>query len=164
MATFKLSAGAEIDLLTKPELDDALQSEALAQVQERARGIKPMRFVGRSGLALTATTAVVIPYTPSQGYVWAVRLVATSFSGTAANLRAWITSDANITSLPVPNNMIPIGSTGNSSLSVALQFSGTQVLMYGGEYIVLNVSTTPTLDNYVLAVVETPAELLWKLV
>lgn len=163
MAKFKIGANAEIDLLTKGELDDSLADSAKGEWQERARGVKVMRFTAPVQASLTATAIYVIPYTPAQGYSWALRLVGATFSA-AFNLRAWVTSDPSVTSLPTPNNMMPLGVTGGSALAVTLPFSGTQMVLNGGDFVVMSASGSVTLNSYVLTAVEVPTELLWKLV
>lgn len=162
MAKFKLSAGADIEMLTKDELDQSLSDSAVAEWTERGRGVKVLRFTAPVGASLTATAVYVIPYTPAQGYSWALRLVGATFS-TAFNLRVWITSDPSIAALPTPNNLMALGVTGGSALSTALTFSGTQAVLNGGDCVVMSASGNVTLNSYLLTAVEVPTELLWKL-
>lgn len=80
MAIFKLSAGAEIDLLTKDEVDSALRDAEERELVALA-GIKPFRFQMFASVASSAVT-IGDPSTgnvggvltaPEQGFVWVVK-------------------------------------------------------------------------------------------
>jgi hypothetical protein len=81
MAKFRIGANAEIDLLTKDELDTSLTSalaEADAAQEARLRGLKriplPMIYGTASGGVLNMGGASTTPIaTPRAGYVWSVR-------------------------------------------------------------------------------------------
>jgi hypothetical protein len=77
MAQFTLKAGATIDLLTKPELRDALTELDAMQVA-RLKGIKAVRLPLVTGKAVASALTMGGDagqqlVTPESGYVWSVR-------------------------------------------------------------------------------------------
>ena len=77
MAKFRLQAGAEFDLLTKPELDDALKTWDEMQVA-RLRAITDIRLpliMGKAAggaLTLGGDSGQQL-VTPESGYIWSIR-------------------------------------------------------------------------------------------
>jgi hypothetical protein len=88
MAKLRFDVGAEADILSPDEHKKHLMSLVVAEVYERARGVKPIRFTAQGTVA---STAVVIPggavtgeqyygsvpaIGPGDGYVWAIQRIA----------------------------------------------------------------------------------------
>lgn len=160
MAEFKLSAGATLDLLTKPELDQSLAHEWDKALAERARGVKPMRYTGQPQFAIGTTTAFTVPYTPDSGYVWNLRSIACTLS-TAANALFNLGTDTH-TGIPTPNTLIPVGGSSPSALVTGESWGKGQYFIYPGEFIVISASASATLESYIMQVINVPAELAWK--
>lgn len=83
MAKFKLQAGAELDLLTKGEISEAL-SDAQAREDARLAGVKPLRFM-LTGVPAGGAITLGDPSTgnpggqivgPEQGYVQTISHIA----------------------------------------------------------------------------------------
>lgn len=80
MARVKLDFGAEVDFLTKGELDESLTASRQAEI-EQLRGKKPLRFMEQATPASSAVTigdpgtanAGAVLIDPGQGYVWSLR-------------------------------------------------------------------------------------------
>lgn len=155
MATYKLSAGASIDVLTKGELDQSLQSQFVAEWTERGRGIKVMRI---QGVTTTINTTVAFPIQgPEQGYSWALRSIGLSPSSAQA-IRVWIAPDNSTT--PPATGLIEFMASASFMTST---WSNVQAVIHGGEWIALTASGACTTD-YIIYAVEVPTQLLWKLV
>lgn len=137
MARFKLSAGAEIDLMTQAEMYDALHQYHQDTVLERARGVKWMRLPTLSGTLSgtypTATAKLGGPGLcgPQPGYAWALRRIsatglsaATSASTATSDATGSITSGAG--SAALANG---VSATGFSlGFSAAPSAAGTAIL------------------------------------
>ncbi|HEY2089896.1 MAG TPA: hypothetical protein VGH54_28230 [Mycobacterium sp.] len=86
MARVKLELGAELDMLTKPELDESL-TEAAKLVREQVRGVKYRRLPQLAGIAsggvldiggdanAGGTSWNGQPVGPDQGWAWEIRLL-----------------------------------------------------------------------------------------
>lgn len=161
MAKVKLDFQAEVDLLNEHELKGALDEHAIDAAIERGRGIKIMRFSAAAQASVTSNTgSYTIPATPDSGYVWNLRTVGATVNP-AATIRFWIGTDLN-TGIPSPNTLMPLGQSGSAQPAV-LNFGSGQMFMKEGEYIVISASAGITLNTYLVWVVQTPAELAWKL-
>lgn len=77
---FKINAGAEIDVITKGEMDDALKNFGTSWVQELARGDRYRDIRGAGTITATAVSIGGdrddVNLGPSQGYVWSVKRLA----------------------------------------------------------------------------------------
>ena len=153
MAKFRLSAGAEIDMLTKDELDQSLGSYFAEQETARGSGIKVMRI---QGVTTSIGTGVAFPIAgPEQGYAWALRSAGFSPS-TSAAIRVWIGDN---TATPPATGMVGFMPAANFG---TIAWSSVQAVLYGGEYLQLSAGATCTTD-FIIYAVEVPAQLLWKL-
>jgi hypothetical protein len=157
MAKFKLSAGAELDLLTKGELDTSLLDQSVREWAERGRGVKVIRRQGSTG-PISLTTGFAIQG-PEQGYTWALRLLGLSLSA-AQTIQAWTAGDNS--PAPPANGNGPLGSMPSASFG-SITWSNVQGLLEGGEFLTLSAGGACTVQ-YTLIAVQVPAQLLWKLV
>jgi hypothetical protein len=155
MAKVRLSAGAEIDLLTKGELDDSLKDAADAEWTARARGIKPIRVMGNTG-SLSSTTVFAVAG-PQQGYIWALRGLGLILSG-AQTAQAYVTGD-NGTTLP-KNGLVASFASGTNLYT---DWSGVQAYLNGGEYLAIGAGGSVS-AAFILYALEVPAELTWKVI
>lgn len=165
MAEFKLSAGATVDLLTKPELDASLKAGSDAEWAQRARGIKRLRFRIFPGAALSTSAGYVYNVTPNQGYVWSLRLIAVSLSaGVAVNANFYLGTDTN-SGLTSTTGLIPLAGTSQTGAAggvVSATWGKGGAWVDPGEFPVVWASGTATLAAVYMTVVETPQELAWK--
>lgn len=165
MAKFKLAAGADLELLTKDEVREAVHDVHRGDWVERARGIKffersqaPANQVGVSP-AISATAAYPIPHTPNEGYVWALRGLYATVSAAAS-----LVFTKGDTGSTAPTNLPLGGSSGAASTNPWDNWSNVQAVLRSGQYVVVSASASVSLLNYLLVAVEVPAELIWKLV
>lgn len=86
MAKFKLSAGAEMDVITKKEMAEVMDTMTRTWMAEVTRGIKHRRFQARASItggAVTIGSSVDNDLGPANGLYWAVKAV--SVTGLAVN-------------------------------------------------------------------------------
>lgn len=162
MAKFRLSAGAELDMLTKDELDDSLQSQWDREWTARGRGIKYVRLPVLTGTLTgtypTSTTSLDNTCGPDQGYAWAIRRVAAAGLGTSDQLYIFRNSVRAATLLTVL-----VGTGTNADV----ELSGVQMVLMPGDKLIAAPGATFTASGTITVsgeAVEVPAELLWKLV
>jgi hypothetical protein len=155
MAQFTLKAGASIDVLTKPELDDSLKASWEAEMAARGRGMKYLEAAQAANANMV--TGFVIPATPQSGYLWALRTVGFISS---AGVVAFISKTADPAGVaPYPK---PFGRDTSSTIH-AFQFSGVQFLLRAGEFAAISSTAAANCTNWNLAYCEVPEELAWKL-
>lgn len=181
----KLDVGAEIDTLTKDELDDTLDKYAKAseaRERERLRGVKYIRApriqgtVGNgtigsysgipSGTGIQATIGGP-PWGPQQGYAWSIRRIAV---GGLANVNA--TNSDTVGIYRNDNTSPPIAVINASTPHVTFPTLGA--VLFGGDSIVIGHVGSQVASNnfgtlastYIRAdfdCIEVPTELLGKL-
>lgn len=79
MATAKLRAGEEIDVLTAPELEKHLNAQTREYFQEQARGVSTFHIQDSatvSGAAVTFPPSGSVGYGPDPGFAWAITRLA----------------------------------------------------------------------------------------
>lgn len=160
MAKFRLAANAELDLLTKEELDGSLREAAVSEWNERGRGIKRLRLIQRPNTALSTTAGFVLNATPNQGYTWNLRFVAASLSA-AQTTQFYLGSDTN-TGLTSTTGLAPLANAPSAVVGSA-SWGGGQVWIDPGDYLAVWAGGTATLQGIHVVVIEAPAELAWKL-
>jgi len=160
MAKVRLAANAELDLLNRQELGDALHESANREWGERARGMKRLRLRVYPGAALTTTAGWVANWTPAQGYAWNLRFIAASLSA-AQTTQFYLGRDTN-TGLTATAGLDPLDSVASAVIGEASWGSG-QVWMDPGDYLVIWAGSTATLQAVHVTAIEVPAELAWKL-
>lgn len=163
MPKVSLKAGAEIDVLSKDELNDSLMHYFSAQQVARLRGIKHMRLpellTGKaSGSAISLGVEKGQPAVgPELGYVWSIsRLVVTGLQ-----------SGATPDTVNIYKNSAsgPIFWTFDGN-HFGATFGKLQLTLYGGETLALaNSGTFNSTSQITLSgeVIEVPAELAGKL-
>lgn len=158
----ELRAGAKLDLLSpaehKAHLDETLPGGWEGEQSARGRGIKSINIRAQAlgAPAVNVNQAFVFPHTPNSGYLWALRLIAVSLSA-GQNTRFWY-GDTGSTG-PTPS---PLGFCAAQPVPF-IQYSGLQVPLRAGEYIVLTAAAASTVLGYTLTFLEAPEELAWKL-
>lgn len=158
MAQFSLKAGASIDLLTKPELDDALSTAWHDEMTARGWGMKYLEAAANfNGATISANVGVIIPETPNAGYIWALRTVG-FITPTAAIAVVSKVADQQNTS---PTFGKPLARDTSNTVH-AFQFSGVQAVLKAGEFVALNTAGASTIGAWVLTMIEVPEELAWK--
>ena len=159
----KLSAGAEIDLMTQAEMYDALRRNHADTVLERARGVKWMRLPRLSGTLSgtypTSTTKLGGPGQcgPQPGYAWALRrLAAINLSASTDQLYAYRNE---VTDAQFIATLVGLGATNYVSFTnvQAVLFSGDQLIIAPGATFAATGTITVTGEA-----VEVPAQMLWK--
>jgi hypothetical protein len=160
MARVKIQAGAEFDILNKDELDRSLKDNAKDEWGERARGMKRLRFIQRPGASLTTSAGWILNATPNQGYTWNLRFVSAALSA-AQTVQFYLGSDTN-TGLTVTSGLAPLVNAASAVIGTGAWGSG-QVWIDPDDYLVIWAGGTATLNAVHVVVIETPAELAWKL-
>lgn len=153
MPKIKLHAGAEIDLLSKDELDQSLGQHFARTQTARGWGVKPIRKQAATTTIGTATAFAI--QGPEQGYLWSLRLLGMSLSS-AQSVQAWRAGDNGTT---VPANGL-LGNMASASFG-SLTWSKGQALLTGGEWLALSAGGN-TIVSYLLVAVEVPEQLAWK--
>lgn len=176
MSKVRLDIGAEVDFLTKGELDDSLEKQderrAKAAERERLSGVKYFRLPRL--FATPASGTVVLGqawsangtsqvYTdqicgPNQGYVWSIRRISVTGLGTGNSPDLLNIYRNDITFDPVWQL------NGNS---FAYTFSRGELMLLPGEKLVASSLGSMTATTQVVLsgeAVEVPAELIGKLV
>jgi hypothetical protein len=161
MAKFKLSAGAEIDLLTQGELAEALGQADQIQLA-RLNAIKHMRIpqlltgkAAAGALALGESSGQVVG--PRSGYIWSVRRLV------VAGLTSGATPDVVNLFIGGPSGQLVWQFNGNN---FGYTFGRLELTLYGGETLALaNVGTITATGQITLSgeLLETPAQLIGRL-
>lgn len=145
---FTFDFGAEVDILTKDELDQSL-NRVPELLRKYAEGLKAVRFAG----VLSSTAGGVLPG-PRQGYTWMVTLVSVEASA-AATVTVALGEDGTY-AMASPVTLAAAG-------PAVFSWSSRQVILRPGE--VLQVAASAgTLGRYLIAGVEAKAEQVFKLV
>jgi hypothetical protein len=159
MAKFRLSANAEVDLLTREEVKGVL-NDWDAEQAARGRAVKALRFTGVLGaVGVGVPPGPAVPQSPASGYIWSLRNFAVL--GTASGTwRAYTVTDTS-------GNYQPSGQgiTGfiPAAIGAMFQWGAGQAWLYNGEYLSIGNSVAQTQVGYTLQVLEAPAEMAWKL-
>ena len=170
------SAMAEVDLLTREELDESLNSQLSAAVRMRFLGIDSVRFPRIVTQAAGTTTNLFAnpgesPCGPSSGDVWMLRhlLVASSvLSDTAKYVIYRGSSPTDATNGYGPLQLLEGfigGATPGLSVNVGWYPGNKAVLIQPGEQIYAQILTSTAGNTYVLSgeVTRIPAEMKGKI-
>lgn len=131
---FKITAGAEIDVLTKPELDSVLRSWG----EEFVRG-RRYRKLSASGTVTAAGTVSIGgedasgAMGPDAGFVWSVKRLIVSGFANGNLLTLWINEAS-------PSTLIESGITGTTvdpTRAQALRWGSNQLVMEAGERLLI---------------------------
>lgn len=162
MAKFRLAANAEVDLLTRQELDESLQSQQDTWQAAALRGIKWMRLpevlTGRAAsgkLTLGETTGQQAG--PAQGYIWSLRRLIVN------GLTSGATPDVVNLYRGTPAGQPLWQFNGNN---FGYTFGRLELVLQGGETLALaSAGTFAATGQITLSgeLLEVPAELLGKL-
>jgi len=161
MPAVTIQGGMRVEIPNQDEIRGVVRDTWDERDRNLSRGLKNLRFLGvpPSGAPQIGTTGSFnIPYGPSPGYIWSVRLVAAQLS-TAASLRGGLGYGEGDTTVP----LISVVNTGTTTYPVQT-FSAGQFFLNYGETLALFASATATLVSYGLFVVESPAERLGALI
>ena len=164
MPKVKLHAGAEIDVLNKHELHQTLQ----AWMVEAVKGIRPRRLAAVATIASNAFTMggeqdsnINNILGPEAGYLWMVRRIAITGPTLASDVTNVYIGRQD------PQNLVYPALTGLSSSTGYKSFSRDELVVNGGESLVIastgSVAATGTV-TVTLGVTEIPVGLLWKIV
>lgn len=162
---FKIQAGAELDLLTKGEMSEALETFRQAWVTEIARGDRYRRFSGQAAISAGSFTIGGpdggpdrADFGPRDGYVWSVKRLAvalgdgTPLDPTMENLAIYINevSPANLVH-PVFVDYQPFGSD--------------ELVLYPGDELVIAGSSLSSTGYLTVTgqAREIPMQLAWRL-
>jgi len=163
MAQFSLKAGASIDVLTKPELDDSLKGAWQEEMTARGRGMKMLRFAGGVNFTSAAgPTGWVVGtpagLTPSAGYIWNLRALGLVFgAGSACNVFVGDTGSTVATSHLVDHD-------GSAATFHTFHWGSGQEWLRAGEYLLaVPGAAAIAITGFKLGLVEVPEELAWKL-
>lgn len=159
MAKVKLSAGAELDLLTQGEVDDSLMRALNLQEYARGQDVKVLRAQGTTG-TVTATAGAVVDG-PNPGYAWALRGAYFNLA-TASNVRLWIIGDNN-TAVAGAGLLQGVVAATSSATFNSVTWSGVQAVLHGGENLLISTAGSVASIGYTFYYVEVPEQLLWKL-
>jgi hypothetical protein len=140
VAKYKLDLGMTVDLLTKDEVDQALE-QAMSSWRQRAAGTD---YVTRIALGVDAADYTIEG--PQQGYAWSVKMVAAALSA-AAILTAWW--DAQMT--------LPAAPPAASAASAQISWGSDSLVLKPGRNLYLSTSTG-TITSVLVAAWQIPAE------
>lgn len=160
MAKFKLSAGSEIDLLDKKELDATLKAWFLDTI----KGARPIRFTGQGTIAANAVTVdannINNKLGPDVGYFWIVNRVAISGLVVTTDPTSIYINNASPLSLVRPL-------TGMAASTGYVEFNkGVLTLSPGDTLVVASTASIASTGTVTVSgsAVEIPSSLLWKLI
>lgn len=136
---FKIAAGAEIDLLTKPELDAALRSWG----EEYIRGRRYRKINAQGTVAADGTVSIggasdpAGMMGPDEGFVWSVKRLI--FSGIADGkfLDLWLNE-------PSASTLVESGITGTTldpTRTQAVRWGSNQLVLQAGERLLVTGSS-----------------------
>lgn len=163
MAKVKLDFGAELDVLTKGELDQSLAGQPDALVRSWTRGIKHIRLPRLRGQASggALTLGIEQPQSgPDMGFAWSIqRLTVTGLTTGAGS------------GTPDIINLLRSGTGGDllwqlNGDNLAYTFGKGQITLYGGDTLVaVSVGTFAATGVITLSgeAWEVPAEMMGKL-
>lgn len=160
----KLTAGAEIDFLTRGELHDELASVTgplISYLTEMQRGVKPLRFsavgqVANSGILIGDSNSPTDQISPKAGYVWAVTRLTIGGIASTENVGVYI-------------NAVGQGNIIDTMPGQTLRrFGGNSLILLPEDRLIISATSgiaEPAGTNvYALgAALEVPREMAWKL-
>lgn len=168
----QLTGGAYIDMLTKPELEEALGHHFDQVTMEAVRGIKMLRIpivtATAQGASFTlAAAAGSNPPGPDQGYIWRITriMVASNVLADTAKYVLYVGSDTSGTG---PTHLIDAiigGATPGQNVNVAFRPGNKAEWMFPGEQVYAGITGATVGNSYVLTgiAVEVPAEMVGKI-
>lgn len=130
MATTKLRAGEEIDVLTAPELEKHLDRQTKDWFQEQARGVSTFHIQDSavvSGAAVTFPPSGSIGYGPDPGFAWAVTRLTVGNLGTNDVIKVFWDTTA-------PGNFV----AQITAAAPALFIGNKNLILRGGKRLVLS--------------------------
>lgn len=156
----KLTAGAEIDFLTRDEIKTEL-SPILAYLTEMQRGVKPLRFnasaqVAGGGILIGDSGSPSDQISPKAGYIWAVTRLTIGGIATNENVGVYI-------------NAVGQGNIVDTVPGQTLRrFGGNSLILLPEDRLIISATSgiaEPAGTNvYALgAALEVPREMAWKL-
>jgi hypothetical protein len=156
MAHFKITANADIDLLTKEEVAEVLSG----WMAEIARGVRFRNFSGQTVLAggvYTIGLSGQDPIGPREGFLWSVVRISVSGAGVAAaGTDLYSVFDSEVS----PSKLVASGLTRGKEWN-----TGGFVLDGGSQLVVSGVGTGTAGAPVVVAgqAIEIPVQLAWRL-
>lgn len=157
MPKAKLSAGAEIETISKSEMHEALHAANKSWFQEIARGDTYRRVSSDDTIAAGAITIGGADQReligPKEGFVWSVKRITYKLSVGTERLGLYINDQSN-------RNAV------NEALPFYYGFGSDELVLYGGESLLLTNTTALTSVGQVVVsmqVRELPQQLAWRL-
>lgn len=155
MAKVKIQAGAEIDMLTKGELDDSNKHQHDAFFRELAHGKKYLRLGAVIGTPAAGALTMPAGSGPNQGFVWAIQRL--TVGGLAANDQLGVYR--NTTDVW---NLLGVMGAGTAS---TFHVGGKGLILLGGESLIfsgtgLAAAAAVTVNG---ELIEAPATEIWKI-
>lgn len=154
MAEFEIKAGAKLDVLTKPELDDAITTGYRSWIQELGRGKKPRRFAQQGTVAADNTLTLRVTG-PNESCIWAVTRLAVSGMQTGDYVTLHVNDDSPSTLVqPFIDVTDPVA-----------YFDTHQLILNGGEDLILSGQdlTAESIITVSGAAIEVPRTSFWML-
>ena len=165
MAKFKISAGAEVDLLTASEVRDALKEFRTNWTAEFSRGRRSRRFSAQG--TVTAAGDLVIggsgvpDFGPEQGMVWSVRRLAITGFADDTDVVGVFVNDASPSQSVEPGLMI----ADNALDGLSVRWSNRQLVLQSGETLLVAGASLTAASIWTVAgqTDELPAALEWMM-
>ncbi|MGA5128792.1 hypothetical protein ACPCTO_03195 [Streptomyces olivoreticuli] len=139
---FRIKAGAEVDFLTKDELDSVLK-DRLAEVGSGVR-YKRIPYAGTLPVAVAA---------PESGFVWSVKLLSATFN-TADKCKAYVDQleDSSL-----------VGYDAASDTAHVLRWGSDQLILFGTQPLVVSGTGAAASATGLMYVEQVPVGAEWKL-
>lgn len=135
---FKIAAGAEIDLLTKEEMSDALRNWS----EEFLRGRRYRKVNGTGTVTAAGDVSIGGPDTgsemgPDEGMVWSVKRLVISGLADGKHVTLWV-NETSASTLVEPGI---IGSTADPTRTPSLRWGSNQLVLQAGERLLVTGSS-----------------------
>jgi hypothetical protein len=158
MTAYVLQAGARLEIPSVHEVADEVSRREAERERERARTVKPIRYVEAPSNLGTVSSVFMGDASPESGYVWALMLLSVQLAS-AGNVQAYVTSSAPSTGL-TPQRLIANLNTATTTQYVQ-PYSKGQVFIFAGEGLYLKASQN--IVAVYLNATEVMSEMVFKL-
>jgi hypothetical protein len=169
-----LHPGGALDMLTKPELTEALGHHADSIVREAARGVKVMRMpVIRESAPAAAFTLGANPEAqgpgPEQGYIWRICRIMVASGTLSDNAQYTLYAGSDPTATDAMHLIDGIvghtGATAGQFVNIAFRPGNKSEWIFPGEQVYAGLTGATVGTTYTLTgiVTEVPAEMVAKI-